>query len=71
MFDQPIHLCHDRGDSHWLTPDPAWSGFSHGQGLCIRSAPLSGERRVTPLDVAAGLFERLVNRVRVARRTGA
>lgn len=71
MLKESIHICHNRGDAHWLTPDPAWSGYSFGLNLCIRDRNL-GDRSTTPLaDAAAGAVAHLFGRVRGARVAGA
>jgi len=68
MLKENIHVCHRRGESHWLTPDPAWSRYSHGIGVCIRDDAFSTQPFA---DAVAGAAARLVDRVRVARGIGA
>ncbi|MDX1610312.1 MAG: hypothetical protein R3225_09350 [Halofilum sp. (in: g-proteobacteria)] len=71
MLNDSIHICHSRGEAHWLTPDPAWSGLSHGERLCIRDAEL-GAGPVSPIaDAAAGAIAGLVRKVRGSRLAGA
>lgn len=67
MTNIHTHLCHERGDTHWLTPDPAWSRHSFGMGLCIRE-PALGERSSQPFrDAVAGLAAGIVATVRRTR----
>lgn len=71
MLREGIHVCHRSGDMHWLTPDPAWSAYSHGIGVCIRDDEFSGKSAQPFVDAVAGAASRLFERVRIARRAGA
>lgn len=71
MLRKNINVCHRSGEAHWLTPDPAWSSYSHGIGVCIRDSEL-GAAPVQPFaDAIAGAASRLFGRVRGARKIAA
>lgn len=70
MLRENVHVCHRSGEAHWLTPDPAWSQYSHGIGVCIRDEEFPAGPAQPFVDALAGAASRLVDRVRLARGTG-
>lgn len=64
MLRENIHVCRHSNEAHWLTPDPAWSRYSHGVGVCIRD----GEFAIRPaqpfVDAVAGAASRLIGQAR-------
>lgn len=70
MLKESIHICHGRGDAHWLTPDPAWSRYSFGLDLCIRDAELADRQTRSLADAAADAVAGLLARVRGTRLAG-
>lgn len=71
MLRENIHVCHHSGELHWLTPDPAWSRYSHGIGVCIRDDEFTTRSAQPFVDAIAGAASKLFDRVRVARGIGA
>jgi len=71
MLRENTYVCHRSSEAHWLTPDPAWSTYSHGIGVCIRDEDFSAKPAQPFVDAVAGAASRLVDRVRIARHAGA
>lgn len=67
MMRDTIHICHRSGDTHFLTPDPAWSRYSHGIGVCIRDEEFASKQAQPIADAFASAASRLFGHLRPAR----